>query len=76
MSNARFFAKVRTELAKPRGQRRLTADQVAGLLALAERGERLEPFVRHREGCGVRVVLEYGEGVEGGCDCGLVGAWG
>ena len=74
--NARFFAKVRAELAKPPGQRRLKANQVEGLLVLAERGERLEPFVRHREGCSVRVVLEYGGGVEDGCDCGLMGAWG
>lgn|GEM_PF-6117894 len=71
--NARFFAKVRAELAKPPGQRKLTRVQVAGLLQLAEEGERLRPFVRHREGCAVRVVTEYGGGIEDGCDCGLDG---
>jgi len=72
--NARFFAKVRAELANPPGRRRLTHAQVAGLLQLAEEGERLRPFVRHREGCAVRVVMEYGGGIEDGCDCGLVNA--
>lgn len=73
MSNARFFAKVRAELSKPPGRRKLTATQVEGLLRLAEEGERLRPYARHRDNCSVRVVLEYGGGVERGCDCGLVG---
>ena len=74
-TNARFFAKVHAELAKPRGRRRLTQVQVEGLLRLAEEGERLRPFVRHKPGCAVRTVLEYGGGVTRGCDCGLDRAW-
>lgn len=73
--NARFFGRIRSELSLPPGRRKLTAAQVGGLLQLAERGERLRPYVQHLPGCSVRRVLDYGGGVDSGCDCGLGSAW-
>jgi len=73
--NTRYFTRIRRELNKPPGQGRLKRADIIALLDLAERGERMEPFVAHKPKCKVRKILDYAGGVMAGCDCGLNSAW-
>ena len=75
MNNSRFLARIRAELAKPAGRGRLSRGDIAGLLDLAERAERLEPFVQHRPECEAREVSTYAGGIRAGCTCGMFRAW-